>query len=111
MAVTMASSQSMMHNLGELYGQGLSTPSEDENTFARILREETKSLELAALAEQKLHFRVDQVIETDTEGRDFASVFGGWWKAATGNKAFDWDTWRGEALEKYGDGGFAPPAV
>lgn len=97
----------LMYNLGELYHQGLSTPSEDEKRFAKILQEETKSHELSALAEQKLHFRVEQVVETSPEdGVDFARVFSGWWKAATGEQAFDWDTWHREALEKYGDGGF-----
>lgn len=102
----------LMYDLGELYDQGLSTPSEDEKRFAGIIQEETKSHELSALAAQKLHFRVDQVIETHPEDREsFASVFSGWWKAATGEQAFDWDTWRREALEKYGDGGFAPSAA
>lgn len=102
----------LMYNLGELYHQGLSTPSEDEKRFAEILQEETKSHELSALAAQKLHFRVEQVVETNPEdGKNFARVFSGWWKAATGEQAFDWDTWRREALEKYGDGGFTLSAA
>ncbi|KAJ2906478.1 hypothetical protein MKZ38_001459 [Zalerion maritima] len=102
----------LMYNLGELYHEGLSTPSENEKRFAKILQEETKSHELSALAAQKLHFRVDQVIETNPEDRKhFASVFSGWWKAATGEQAFDWDTWHREALGKYGDGGFTPSAA
>jgi hypothetical protein len=54
-----------MYNLGELYHEGLSTPSEDEERLSKILREENAAVELSALAEQKLYFRVDQVIETD----------------------------------------------
>ncbi|CAI6092104.1 unnamed protein product [Clonostachys chloroleuca] len=51
----------LLYNLGELYHEGLSTPSEDEKRLAEILQEETKSHELSALVAQKLHFRVDQV--------------------------------------------------
>jgi hypothetical protein len=103
----------LMYNLGEVYNEGLSTPSEDEKRFAKILKEETQSHELSALASRKLHFRVDQVIETspDEDRETFASVFSGWWKAATGEQAFDWDTWHREALGKYGDGGFTPSAA
>lgn len=102
----------LLYDLGELYHQSLSTPSEDEERFAKILRDETKSDDLSALVAQKLHFRVDQVIETSPEdGKNFVRVFSGWWKAATGEKEFDWNVWHGNALEKYGDGGFAPSNV
>ncbi|KAI1174119.1 hypothetical protein F4777DRAFT_555322 [Nemania sp. FL0916] len=104
----------LLYDLGELYHEGLSTPSEDEKRLATILREETetKSDELSAWVAQKLHFRVDQVIETNPEaGENFTRVFGGWWKAAMGEQAFDWDVWYRNALEKYGDGGFAPSTV
>jgi hypothetical protein len=99
----------LFYNLSEVYGEGLSTPSEDEKHFARILQDETQSHELSTLAAQKLHFRVDQVIETDPEDQEnFTSVFSGWWKAAKGKQNFDWDTWYRGALEKYDDGGFTP---
>ncbi|KAI1864460.1 uncharacterized protein JN550_009017 [Neoarthrinium moseri] len=102
----------LLYDLGELYDKGLSTPSEGEERFARILQEENESYQLSALVAQKLHFRVDQVIETNPEDREhFIRVFGGWWKAATGEQVFDWDMWYREALEKYGDGGFTPLAV
>ncbi|KAG5801501.1 hypothetical protein H9Q74_000384 [Fusarium xylarioides] len=102
----------LLYNLGELYHEGLSTPSEDEKRLAKILQEETKSDELSALVAQKLHFRVDQVIETNPEdGENFTRVFSGWWKAATGEQAFDWDMWYRNALDKYGDGGFTPSTV
>lgn len=95
-----------LYDLGELYEQGLSTPSEDEKRLSKILREEKGAVELSALVEKKLHFRVDQIIETDPwEGEMFKSLFGGWWKAAHGVETFDWDTWYKEALDKYGDGG------
>ncbi|KAF4996594.1 hypothetical protein FDECE_12363 [Fusarium decemcellulare] len=102
----------LLYNLGELYHEGLSTPSEDEKRLAKILQEETKSDELSALVAQKLHFRVDQVIETNPEdGKNFTRVFSGWWKAATGEQAFNWDMWYRNALDKYGDGGFAASTV
>ncbi|KAJ4315182.1 hypothetical protein N0V84_008516 [Fusarium piperis] len=102
----------LLYNLGELYHEGLSTPSEDEKRLAKILQEEIKSDELSALVAQKLHFRVDQVIETSPEdGKNFTRVFSGWWKAATGERAFDWDMWYRNALDKYGDGGFTPSTV
>ncbi|KAG6065928.1 hypothetical protein E4U32_006765 [Claviceps aff. humidiphila group G2b] len=91
----------LLYNLGELYHEGLSTPSEDEKRLAKILQEEMKS-----------HFRVEQVIETDGEdGKNFTRVFSGWWKAATGEQAFDWDIWYRNALDKYGDGGFMPSTI
>ncbi|KKF96873.1 hypothetical protein CFO_g758 [Ceratocystis platani] len=57
----------LLYDLGELYHEGLSTPSEDEKHLAKILQEETKSDELSALVVQKQHFGVDQVIETNAE--------------------------------------------
>lgn len=42
----------LLYNLRELYHEGLSTSSEDEKRFARILQEETKSDELSALVAQ-----------------------------------------------------------
>jgi hypothetical protein len=52
------------------------------------------------------------VIETNPEDwKQFVGVFGGWWKAATGEQVFDWDMWHREALEKYSDGGFTPSAA
>jgi hypothetical protein len=102
----------LLYNLRELYHEGLSTPSEDEKRLAKILREETTSDELSALVAQKLHFRVDQVMETSPEdGKNFARVFSGWWKAATGEQAFDWDVWYRNALDKYGNGGFTPSSA
>lgn len=96
----------LMYNLAELYHKGLSTPSEDEKRLSKILQEEKGASELSALAEQKLHFRVDQVIEADPwERQHFLRVFSGWWKVANGGETFDWDTWYKQALDKYGDGG------
>jgi hypothetical protein len=70
------------------------------------LREEKGAVELSELAEQKLHFRVDQVIETDPWDRqNFVRLFSGWWKVTNGVETFDWDTWYKQALDKYGDGG------
>ncbi|KAL2889320.1 Protein kinase-like (PK-like) [Ceratocystis lukuohia] len=57
----------LLYDLGELYHEGLSTPSEDEKHLAKILQEETKSDELSALVVQKQHFGVDQVVETNAE--------------------------------------------
>jgi len=95
----------LLYNLGELYHKGLSTPSEDEKRLSKILREKG-AVELSALAEQKLYFRVDQVIETDPWDRqNFVRLFSGWWKVANGLETFDWDTWYEQALDKYGDGG------
>ncbi|CEJ95017.1 hypothetical protein VHEMI10520 [[Torrubiella] hemipterigena] len=100
-------SRLLLYNLGELYNEGISTLSEDEKRFSKILQEETQSGELSALAAQKLHFRIDQVIETSPEDREnFTKVFSGWWKAATGEETFDWDIWYQNALKKYGNGGF-----
>ncbi|KAI0543866.1 hypothetical protein F4679DRAFT_577314 [Xylaria curta] len=97
----------LLYDLGELYGEGLSTASEDEKRLSKILREEKGAVELSALAEKKLHFRVEQVIEADPWGREqFESLFGGWWKVANGVQTFDWDTWYKKALDMYGDGGF-----
>ncbi|KAH9904425.1 hypothetical protein F4778DRAFT_732416 [Xylariomycetidae sp. FL2044] len=97
----------LLYDLGEFYDDGLSTPSGEEKLFAKILRDEKGAIDLAALAEQKLHFRVDQVIEADPWRRDnFDSVFSGWWRAAHGVDKFDWDTWYKKALDRYGDGGF-----
>ena len=96
----------LMYNLSELYHKCLSTPSEDEQRFSRILWEEKGTIELSVLADQKLHFRVDQVIETDPWDREnFVRVFSGWSKATNGLETFDWDTWYKQALAKYGDGG------
>ncbi|KAK5633574.1 hypothetical protein RRF57_009288 [Xylaria bambusicola] len=96
----------LMYDLGEIYNEGLSTPSEDEKRFSKILREEKETAELSALAEKKMHFRVDQVIETDPWDREtFESIFSGWWKATNGVETFDWDTWYKKALSIYGDGG------
>lgn len=97
----------LMYHLGELYHKGLSTPSEDEKRFAKILGEENGAVDLSVLAAQKLYFRLDLVLETDPlEREDFVGLFSGWWKAANKENFFDWDTWREQALEKYGDGGF-----
>lgn len=97
----------LLYDLGELYGEGLSTPSEEEKRFSKILREEKGAVELSALAEKKLHFRVEQVIEADPwEREQFESLFSGWWKATNGVETFDWDTWYKKALDMYGDGGF-----
>jgi len=96
----------LLYNLGELYHEGLSTPSEDEKRLSKILREEKGAVELSASAEQKLHFRVDQVIETDPwDRRNFVSLFSGRWKVTNGGETFDWDTWYKQALDKYDDGG------
>jgi hypothetical protein len=96
----------LLYNLGELYLKGLSTPSADEKRLSKILREEKGAVELSELAEQKLHFRVDQVIETDPWDRqNFVRLFSGWWKVTNGVETFDWDTWYKQALDKYGDGG------
>ncbi|KFY20696.1 hypothetical protein V491_03508 [Pseudogymnoascus sp. VKM F-3775] len=96
----------LLYNLGELYHKGLSTPSEDEKRLSKIFREEKEAVRLSRLAEQKLHFRVDQVIEADPWDRQkFVRVFSGWWKSANGMETFDWDRWYKQALEKYGDGG------
>lgn len=93
----------LTYHLGELYRQGLSTPSEEETRFARCLREKGPN-ELAGLAVKKLHFRVEMIIDTDPCERDnFVGLFGGWWKASNGAEDFDWDVWRKEALEKYGN--------
>jgi hypothetical protein len=91
--------------LGELYHEGLSTPSEDEKRLSKILREKKEAIELSALTEQKLHFRVDQIIETDPwDWQNFVNLFSGWWKVTNGLETFDW-TWYKQALDKYGDGG------
>jgi len=96
----------MLYNLSELYHKGLSTPSDDEKRFSEILRKEKGADKLSILAEQKLHFRVDQVIETDPWDRqNFVRLFSGWSKASNGMETFDWDTWYKQALDKYGDGG------
>jgi hypothetical protein len=96
----------LLYDLGEFYNEGLSTPSKDEECFSNILSEKGAH-GLSALAAQKLHFRVDQVIETDPWDRDnFISVFSGWWKVSKGVEVFEWDTWNKQALEQYGDGGF-----
>ncbi|KAF4634554.1 hypothetical protein G7Y89_g3551 [Cudoniella acicularis] len=90
----------LLYNLGELYHKGLSTPSEDEKRLSKILREEKGAVGLSVLAEQKLHFRVDQVIETDPWDRqNFMRLFGGWWKVTNGVETFDWDTWYKQALD------------
>lgn len=69
----------LMYNLGELY--------DDEQRLSKILREEKWAVELSASAEQKLHLRVDQVIETDPwDRRNFASLFSGRWKVTNGGK-------------------------
>ena len=95
----------LLYNLGELYHEGLSTPSEDEKRLSKILREEKGAVELSASAEQKLHFRVDQVIETDPwDRRNFVSLFSGRWKVTNGVETFHWDTWYKQAFDKYGDG-------
>ncbi|KAJ3577679.1 hypothetical protein NPX13_g2885 [Xylaria arbuscula] len=97
----------LLYNLGELYGEGLSTPSEDEKRLSTILREEKRAVELSGLAEKKLHFRVEQVIDADPWGREqFESLFSGWWRVANEAEVFDWDTWYKKALDMYGDGGF-----
>jgi hypothetical protein len=95
-----------MYNLGGLDDEGLSTPSEDEKRLSKILREEKGVVELSASAEQKLHFRVDQVIETDPWDRqNFEGLFSGWWKVTSVLETFDWDTCYKKALYRYGDGG------
>ncbi|KAG6011175.1 hypothetical protein E4U43_008479 [Claviceps pusilla] len=74
--------------------------------------EETKPDELSTSAAQKLHFRVDLAGKTHPEdGKGLSRVFRGWWKAATGEEAFDWDVWRRNTLDKYGDGGFTSSTV
>lgn len=96
----------LLYNLGELYHKGLLTPSEDEKHLSKILQEEKDVVELSRLAEQKFHFRVDQVIKADPWDRqNFVRVFSGWWKFANGVETFDWDTWYKQALNRYGDGG------
>ncbi|KAI0098250.1 hypothetical protein GGR51DRAFT_538212 [Nemania sp. FL0031] len=96
----------LLYDLGEFYNKGLSTPSEDEKRLSKFLREEKGAVELSTLAEKKLHFRVDQVIETDPSDRqNFVGVFSGWWKVTKGVETFDWDTWYKKALDMYGDGG------
>lgn len=95
----------LIYDLGELYN-GLSTPSEDEARFAKIIREEKGEEDLARMVAQKLHFRVDLLLETDPSNDDFRGLFGGWWKLANCVETFDWDSWRKEALELYGDGDF-----
>jgi len=97
----------LLYDLDELYHKGLSTPSEDEKRLSKFLREERGSIELFEMAEQKLHFRVEQVIEADPGDRiNFERVFSGWWKISQRVEVFDWDSWYKQALEKYGDGGF-----
>jgi hypothetical protein len=45
----------------------------------KILREKKGAVESSALAEQKLHFKVDQVIETESWDRqNFVRLFSGW---------------------------------
>ncbi|KAI9875352.1 MAG: hypothetical protein M1830_008587 [Pleopsidium flavum] len=96
----------LMYNLGEFYQEGLSTPSKDERRFARILREEKGRDDLARLTAQKMIFRFEQCIETDPhEWETFLQLFTGWWKAVTKIPAFDWDSWRMEALESFAQGG------
>jgi hypothetical protein len=74
-----------VYYLGDLYRKGLSTPREDEKRLSKILREEKGVGELSTLAEQKLHFRVNQAIESDPWGREiFVGVFSGWWKVSNG---------------------------
>ncbi|KAI9828543.1 MAG: hypothetical protein M1819_006600 [Sarea resinae] len=98
----------LLYDLGDLYHQALSTPSEDEKRLSSILREEKGAVELSALAAHKLHFRVEQVIETDPWDRHtLVSLFGGWWKVARGVETFEWETWYQWARDRYGDGGFA----
>lgn len=95
----------LFYNLRELYHEGLSTPSEDERRFSQILQNDKGAVELSAIARQKSHFRVDQVIETEPWNRPtFVNLFSGWWKAANGVETFDWDVWYKHALEKYGNG-------
>lgn len=94
----------LLYNLGELNHQGLSTPSKDEKQLSRILQQKGQ-VKLAALAEQKLHFRVELVLEADPLALErFKRMFSGWWKVAYGMGVFDWDEWYKEAREKYGDG-------
>ncbi|KAF8250678.1 hypothetical protein K440DRAFT_639182 [Wilcoxina mikolae CBS 423.85] len=92
----------LMYNLRELYHEEIYTPSEDENLFAQILRENGRD-DLATLAAQKMDFRVDQCIETDPHDPNFRKLFPGWWKAVKGVETFYWDCWYKEALEMYGD--------
>lgn len=97
-----------MYHLGELYDEGLSTPCEDEQRLTRILQEKG-AVNLSILAAQKLYFRVDMVLKTNPNHREdlvgtFQWVVEGW-KVANRMETFDWDTWRKQALDKYGDGG------
>lgn len=92
-----------MYDIAELYDEDLSTPSAEEQRFGRILREKGKD-ELAKLAVQKNFFRVDQCVCTDPSTREqFNQMFSGWWKQVMGVEQFDWEAWKREALEKYGD--------
>jgi hypothetical protein len=67
----------LMYDLGELYG-GSSYPSKDESRFGSILREEKDDMDLAAIAEQKLHFRIESLLDTDpsTTSKGFLKVGG-----------------------------------
>ncbi|KAI8626977.1 hypothetical protein F5Y19DRAFT_184489 [Xylariaceae sp. FL1651] len=68
----------LLYGIAELYDKGLSTPSGDEKLFSKILWEEKGAAEISALAEKKLHYRVDQVIEADPcERENFVSLFSG----------------------------------
>ncbi|KAI1173639.1 hypothetical protein F4777DRAFT_589714 [Nemania sp. FL0916] len=94
----------LMYDLGELYDQQLSTPSEDEKRLSKILREEKGAAELSKLAENKLHFRVEQIIKTEFwRGRNLVDLLRGWWKATQGGATFE--PWYPKAFDLYGDGG------
>ncbi|KAI9835817.1 MAG: hypothetical protein M1837_003589 [Sclerophora amabilis] len=95
----------LMYDLGELYNECLSTPSSDEQRFARILREGKERDDLAACAVRKVHFRLEQCIETDPHDPNFASIFEGWWRLAKSVETFEWDAWWKDAVDRYGDGG------
>jgi len=97
----------LMNDLNLQMKEGLSVPSDDELRFSRILRDSNGRDDLAVLAAQKLVLAFEQCIETEPHHWTFVPTFAAWWRAITGTDSFDWDTWRKEALEKYGDGGMS----
>ena len=97
----------LVNDLGLLLKEGQLVLSEDELRFTRILREWNKRDDLASLAAQKLFLGFQECIKTDSSHWVFVQTFSVWWKAVTGTETFDWNTWRIEALDKYGDGGMS----
>ncbi|KAI9055645.1 hypothetical protein LZ554_000589 [Drepanopeziza brunnea f. sp. 'monogermtubi'] len=91
----------LMYDVCQLYYEGLSAPSEDEIRFMRELEAHGASI-LAEYAVQKLHFRLEMILETDKNNRDrFVDIFGGWWKLTKGKEVFEWDTGYEEAKREY----------